>query len=341
MPVALADLIANAHVVSLPLRTRFRGIDQREILVFEGPQGWAEWSPFVEYGTDEAAVWLQSAIEWAYDPSFSSDQLAQFRPSVSVNATLPAVLPQQIEQTLKPFGDFATLKIKVAGLGADASAAALSADLARVNRAHELYPQARLRLDANGLWSITEAQQAIEQLEQAGLTPAIEYLEQPVATIGELAELRVWLKRSGLNLKIAADESVRKVSDPLAVAHAGAADILVLKVAPLGGIHSALRIASEANLPVVVSSALESSVGIATGLALAAALPDIGLDAGLGTAALLAADIVAEPLIAKNGRIALRRVTPDAKLLAQFAASQDRREWWFSRLTASYRALNY
>jgi O-succinylbenzoate synthase len=167
----------------------------------------------------------------------------------------------------------------------------------------------------------------------------LEYLEQPCASIGELAELRVILKRNGFQIKVAADESVRKVSDPQAVVMAGAADILVLKAAPLGGVSRAVQIAAESGLPCAVSSALESSVGLAMGLHLAACLPDFGLAAGLGTAALLAADVTEKPLLPVNGKLEVRRVNPSPRLLADHAASPQRRDWWLDRLAAAHALL--
>jgi len=325
--IPLDSLIETAKVVSLPLRQKFRGVTHREMLLFEGKNGFAEWSPFLEYEAEEAAVWLSAAIEWAFGALPEPR-----REYVEVNATLPAVAPQNVADSLKPFGAFETVKIKVAEPGQDPNA-----DLERIWQVRRLYPNARLRLDANGGWSVEQAV-AIAGAMVDNKVP-LEYLEQPCATIGELAELRVILKGNGFQIKVAADESVRKVSDPQAVVMAGAADILVLKAAPLGGVSRAVQIAAESGLPCAVSSALESSVGLAMGLHLAACLPDFGLAAGLGTAALLAADVTEKPLLPANGKLELRRVNPSPRLLADHAASPQRRDWWLERLAAAHALL--
>jgi len=325
--LSLNSLLETAHVVSLPLRQKFRGVTHREMLLFEGKHGFAEWSPFLEYEAEEAAVWLAAALEWA-DGSLPEIQ----RDYVAVNATLPAVTPQNVKGSLEPFGAFETVKIKVAEPGQN-----LNDDLERIWQVRRLHPHAKLRLDANGGWSISQAVALAGAMVENGVP--IEYLEQPCATIAELAELRVTFKRNGFNLKIAADESVRKVSDPQAVVLAGAADILVLKAAPLGGITRAMQIAHESGLACAVSSALESSVGLAMGLHLAASLPNFGLAAGLGTAALLAADLTDEPLLPRDGELVVRRVNPSPRLLTEHAASPERRDWWLQRLAAAHALL--
>jgi O-succinylbenzoate synthase len=321
----LAQLLSAARVVSLPLRTKFRGLNDREMLLFEGPSGWAEWAPFTEYPADEAAVWLAAAIEFAY-----GNTPAPIRQTIPVNATLPAVAPDQVAKVLGRFGDFKTVKIKVAEAGQD-----IHQDLARITQVMELYPHAKIRLDANGGFEVEEALELAKELVKQSVP--LEYLEQPVNSIAEMAELRLML--SDLGVKIAADESVRKVSDPLAVAQAGAADVLILKAAPLGGITAALQIASEAGLPVVISSALESSVGLSMGAYLAAAIPDLEFDSGLATAALLAGDVTRNPLLPADGQIELRRVDVDENLLATFKAEEHREDWWLERLEACYKLL--
>jgi len=325
--ISLASLLETAQVVTLPLRQKFRGVSHREILLFEGENGWAEWSPFLEYEPEEAAVWLSAAVEWAF-----GDLPQPEREYVVVNATLPAVTPQNVASSLEPFGAFETVKIKVAEPGQD-----LNADLERIWQVRRLYPKAKLRLDANGGWSVEQAVAIAGAMVENGVP--LDYLEQPCASIGELAELRVILKRNGFQVKVAADESVRKVTDPQAVVMAGAADILVLKAAPLGGVNRAKQIAAESGLACAVSSALESSVGLAMGLHLAACLPDFGLAAGLGTAALLAADVTEKPLLPVNGKLEVRRVNPSPRLLADHAASPQRRDWWLRRLAAAHALL--
>jgi O-succinylbenzoate synthase len=295
------------------------------MVLFEGPNGWAEWSPFVEYPAEEAAVWLAAAIEFAYGnlPKIN-------RQSIPVNATLPAVAPDQVAKVLARFGEFKTVKIKVAEAGQT-----MDQDLARIAMVMELYPNAKIRLDANGGYEVEGALELAKELVKRSVP--LEYLEQPVESIAEMAELR--LKLDELGVKIAADESVRKVSDPLAVAHANAADVLVLKAAPLGGIAAAIRIASEADLPVVISSALESSVGLSMGAHLAAALPNLEFDCGLATAALLAGDVTRTPLMPVEGEIDVRRVTVDEDLLNTFKAEEHREDWWLERIEACYKLL--
>lgn len=317
-PTPPADLLAEAHVVALPLATRFRGLETREAMLLRGPAGWTEFSPFVEYDDTEAAPWLAAAIEygWGTIPAPRRDR-------IPVNATLPAVAPDRIEAVLARFGPARTVKVKVAERGQ-----VLADDVARVRATRAfLGPEGRIRVDANGGWNVDEAEHAAHALAEFDL----EYLEQPCATVPELVELRERLH--DWQLPIAADESVRKAADPLEVAREGAADLLVLKAQPLGGVAAALRIVAEARLPVVVSSALDTSVGLAMGAALAAALPDLEYDCGLGTAALLQADVTAEPLLPRDGAIDVRRIDVDAALLERYAAPPERAAWWRERAT--------
>lgn len=325
MTPTLADIRSNLHVVALPLRTRFRGIDVREALLFEGPAGWAEFSPFTEYRDDEAVTWLAAAIDFAWNP-----QPDAVRTRIPVNATVPAVASADVAEVLSHFDGCRTAKVKVAEAGQT-----LADDIARVAAVREaMGPAGRIRIDANGGWNVDEAEHALRGLAEYDL----EYAEQPCASVAELAELRWRVHRSGID--IAADESVRKAADPLHVAREQAADLLVVKAAPLGGVRRALRIVGDAGLPAVVSSALDTSVGLGMGLALAAALPELDYDCGLGTASLLAADVTAEPLHAVGGAIEVRRAVPDADLLRASAADPDRRGWWEDRLERCYRLVS-
>ncbi|KQM25705.1 MULTISPECIES: o-succinylbenzoate synthase [unclassified Frigoribacterium] len=320
----LADLVEGAHVVRLPLRTRFRGLDAREALVVEGPSGWTEFSPFVEYGPAEAAAWLAATIDfgWGRLPEGGARRVA-------VNATLPAVAADRVPDVLARYRGCRTVKVKVAERGQT-----LADDIARVAAARDwVGPEGRVRVDANGGWSVESAEEAL-----VGMAPyALEYAEQPCATVPELAELR--RRVSGTGVLVAADESVRKADDPLAVARAGAADLLVIKAQPLGGVTAALRIVAAAGLPVVVSSALDTSVGLSMGAHLAAAVPGLRHDCGLGTAALLGADVTRDPLLPVDGEIDVRRVEVDVDLLRRHAVDDDRREVWLERLRASYAVL--
>nr|WP_312678175.1 o-succinylbenzoate synthase [Microbacterium sp.] len=321
---ALSDLRATAHVVSLPLVTRFRGIDTREALLLEGPEGWTEFSPFVEYEDAEAAAWLAAAIDFGWHP-----QPAPVRDSVPVNATVPAVGPASVPEVLARFDGCRTAKVKVAERGQT-----LADDVARVRAVRAaMGPEGRIRLDANGGWNVDEAEHAVHALAEFDL----EYLEQPCASVAELAELRARI--ADWDIPVAADESVRKADDPLAVARAGAADLIVVKAQPLGGVRRALEIVAEAGLPAVVSSALDTSIGLSMGVALAAALPDLPYDCGLGTASLLAADVTAAPLRPEGGALPVGRVQPDAALLEQHAASPERRDWWLARLERCHALL--
>lgn len=311
------ELVAAAHVVRLPLVTRFRGVTEREAVLLRGPRGWGEFSPFLEYDDQESSAWLAAAIEAGW-----GDPAPALRDSVPVNATLPTVPVDRIREVLDRFGAVRTVKVKVAD-----ARETLADDVARVREVRRILgPEGRIRVDANGGWNVDQAERAAHELCRFDL----EYLEQPCASVPELAELRERLR--DWQLPIAADESVRKADDPLEVARAGAADLLVVKVQPLGGVAAALRIVAEAALPAVVSSAIDTSVGLAMGTRLAAALPELDHDCGLGTAALLAADVTRSPLAPVDGAIAVRDVEPDAALLREHAAPPERVAWWHARL---------
>ncbi|MGZ6779712.1 MAG: o-succinylbenzoate synthase, partial [Mycobacterium sp.] len=257
------DLIDRLHVVALPMRVKFRGITVREVALIEGPVGWGEFGAFLEYGPVEAAAWLAAAVEGAYTPPPTTR-----RDRIPINATVPAVPAGQVADVLARFPGSRTAKVKVAEPGQT-----LADDVARVNAVREQVPT--VRVDANGGWSVTEAADAARALTADG---PLEYLEQPCATVPELAELRRLV-----DVPVAADESIRKAEDPLHVVRCGAADIAVVKVAPLGGIAKLLDIAGQIDVPVVVSSALDSAVGIGRGLLAAGALPELRYACGLGT----------------------------------------------------------
>lgn len=328
---ALDQVLASAHAVRLPLLTRFRGIDHREALLLQGPYGWGEFAPFVEYEDAEAARWLASAIEAAWAPPVPAR-----RDVVPVNATVPAVRPAQVAGVLARFAGCTTAKVKVAERGQE-----LADDVARVAEVRALLgPGGRIRIDANGGWTVDAAVHALGALARFGL----EYVEQPCASLAELTEARLGLARAGVDVAIAADESIRKAEDPLRVAVAGAADVAVVKVAPLGGVRAALvvadRLGREHGLAVVVSSALDTSVGLATGVELAAALPELPYACGLGTAGLLADDVVQPGLCPMDGVVPVRRVVPDQAALTRTAADADRTRWWLERLRRCYALLD-
>ncbi|AUZ36701.1 O-succinylbenzoate synthase [Arthrobacter sp. PGP41] len=321
----LAELLAGAHVVSLPMRVKFRGIMERESLLLHGPAGWGEFCPFPEYGDAEASRWLAAAVEagWQGFP-------APLRSVIPVNATVPAVPADRVPDVLARFGRVDAVKVKVAEQGQT-----LDDDVARLAAVRSALPDAAVRVDANGGWDVPAAVEALTRLAVVGL----EYAEQPVPTIEGLAQVRRALRGAGTPVLIAADESVRKESDPLRVARAGAADLIVVKVAPLGGVRRALDVVARAGLPAVVSSALDTSVGIRAGLALAAALPELPYACGLGTVSLFESDVTTDPLVADDGAIRLRDVAADAGLLERYAASAERRDWWLDRLARVHALL--
>lgn len=324
------ELLQRVRVVSIPTRTRFRGVTEREAVIIDGPERPTEFSPFTEYADAEAATWLAAALEYGW----SANLPPVLSNSVEVNATIPAITPDEVAPLLARFDGCSTVKVKVAERGQT-----LDDDIARVRRVRELMgPEARLRVDANAGWSPTEALTALRALAPFSL----DYAEQPCAEVSDLAHLREALAEGpGPAVRIAADESVRKASDPLAVARAGAADLLVVKAQPLGGITRARAIILEAGLPVTVSSALDTSVGIAMGAHLAASLPAGTLDGacGLGTVSLLAGDVTTAPRTPTEGHISTAPAQTSAALIDQFAASPDRHAWWIDRLERCYRLL--
>ncbi|KDA04944.1 O-succinylbenzoate synthase [Microbacterium sp. CH12i] len=323
MTPSIAELLDTARVVALPMTTRFRGVDVREALLFEGPQGWAEFSPFVEYADAEASVWLASAIDFAWN-----EQPAPLRDRIPVNATVPAVAAADVVGVLARFPGCRTAKVKVAEAGQH-----LSDDIARVRAVRDVMgPLGRVRIDANAAWNVDEAERALHALAEFD----IEYAEQPCATVEELAEVRARVKYMGI--LIAADESIRKAEDPIAVARAGAADLIVIKAQPLGGIRRALDIVAESGLPAVVSSALDTAIGLSQGAALAAALPQLDFDCGLGTGALFVENVA--KLSPVDGSIPVGRITPDEARLERLAASADRQDWWRERLTRCHALLS-
>ncbi|MEO7235437.1 MAG: o-succinylbenzoate synthase [Lapillicoccus sp.] len=323
---ALGDLLAGMRVVSLPLRVRFRAVGHREAALIQGPAGWGEFAPFLEYGVAESARWLAAAVEAAWEGFPDPVRL-----EVPVNATLPAVAPDQVAAVLARYDGCRTVKVKVAERGQS-----LADDLDRVAAVRDLVgPDVRIRVDANGGWDVDQALTALGALSAYGL----EYAEQPCPSVEELAELRRRLTRAHLDVLVAADESIRKAEDPLRVAREEAADLVVVKVAPLGGVRRALGIVEACGLPAVVSSALDTSVGISAGVALAAALPSLDHACGLGTVELLAADVARPSLVAVAGSITVGPAEVDQALLAAAAAPPDRVVWWRERVTACYARL--
>ncbi len=297
-------LLETLRVIALPTKTNFRGIDVREVALLKGQFGWAEFSPFLEYDDAEAVHWLASAIEAATTPR---PQL--FRTSVAVNGTIPALNDaNQLKAIVESFPGVKSFKVKVGNNPAE--------DLARVDVIRHLRPEAKIRIDVNGLWDVDQAEQFLIAVGD------IEYVEQPCATIEELRELK---KRT--SVKIVGDEILRKADNPFDIDLTGAVDYLMLKVQPLGGIKRSHAIAEHHKLPVVVSSALESAVGIKYGLELAASFNEMNFDCGLGTGSLLAKDVAQLPII--DGKIEITDLEPQ---LDGLDVAADRYEWWKNRI---------
>jgi O-succinylbenzoate synthase len=298
------SLLNSLRVVALPTKTNFRGINNREVALFKGEYGWAEFSPFLEYEDAECAPWLACAIEAATQP-----RPELFRNTINVNGTIPAIDDEkEISQIVDLFPGVKSFKIKV---GDDTDL-----DLARINRVRSLRPDSAIRVDVNGAWTV---EQAVSFLKLAG---ELEYIEQPCASIEELRELK---KR--IDTKIAGDEVLRKATDPFALDLSGAVDILMLKVQPLGGIKRTHDLIDHHQLPVVVSSALESAIGIDYGLVLAGSIENLGYGCGVATGSLLAKDVADIPII--KGQMKISSPTPNFDGLD---VSMERFEWWKNRI---------
>lgn len=335
------DILDRAHVVALPLAVKFRGITTREALLIDGPAGWGEFSPFVEYGPQESASWLAAGLEAAYEgfPELVRD-------TVEVNGTIPAVAAEQVPEVMNRYPGVRTWKVKVAEPGQS-----LHDDIARVNAVREYAVEHNpslspiVRVDANGGWSVEEAIAAAKEMMP------LDYMEQPCRTAEELAEVRSQLMRNGLFVRVAADESIRKASDPYRVADLQAADVAIVKPAPLGGVRKTLEIARnlrQRHMDVTVASALDTAVGISMGLATVAALPKIYDDedidvvpaaAGLATGSLFLEDVAA-PRQLVDGSLSAAPIAADLDRLEALAAPAERRDWWFNRVRECYTLVN-
>ena len=306
----LDELIDSLRVITLPTKTNFRGIDHREVALFKGRQGWAEFSPFLEYDDQESAAWLRCAIEAS---TIAAPALK--RSSIAVNGTIPAINDKKrIEEIVALYPGVKTFKIKVGDN--------LSEDVARIAAVKSLHPQAAIRIDVNGSWSVDDALRNLYAMyEEVG---AFEYVEQPCNTVEELRELKSKIR---IPLYIAGDEVLRKAKDPFDVNLDGAVDYLMLKVQPLGGINRAMKLAEHHKIPVVVSSALESAVGILYGLKLAAILPTLDFACGLATASLLKSNVGNLPIV--DGNIQITEFEPNFEGLD---VSPERFDWWKNRI---------
>jgi O-succinylbenzoate synthase len=304
--------ISELRVWSVPMRSRFRGIDVRDGVLVRGAAGWGEFSPFWDYDVAESRRWWAAAVEGAVD-----GWPEPVRDAVPVNVTVPAVDAERAHAIVAASG-CRTAKVKVAEPGQTAAD-----DLARVEAVRDaLGPHGAVRVDANAAWDVDTAVARIAELDRVGL----EYVEQPCATLEELVALR-----RRIDVRVAADEVVRRADDPLRVDLREACDVVVLKVQPLGGVRAALRVAEAHGLPCVVSSALESSVGIAAGVALAAALPELPFACGLATVALFTEDVSSAPLLPADGFLPVRRPDPDRDDVAANPGTTAR---WAARVAA-------
>ncbi len=314
----LRDILATATAFAIPLRTRFRGVDVRDGVLLQGPAGWAEFAPFRDYSDQQCVPWLESALEAA-----SVGWPAPVRETIEVNVTVPAVDAVRAAELVRSSG-CRTAKVKVADT-ADFRAS-LAADVDRVAAVRDaLGPDGAVRVDANGQWTVPQATAALRQLDRTA--GGLQYAEQPCRTVAELAELR-----RVVDVPIAADESIRLAGDAERVAVADAADVAVLKVSPLGGVRAAMRVAAAIGLRVVVSSALDTAVGMSAGLALAGALPALDLACGLNTGELLVADVCSAPFQAVNGRLPIPRRSPEPNALQQVRADDEAARFWLARL---------
>ncbi len=313
----VAQLLPTLRAFAIPMPVRFRGTTLREGALLHGPAGWGEFSPFPEYGPRECARWLACALEAA-----AVGWPPPVRDRVPVNVTVPAVEPRRARAIVAGSG-CRTAKVKVAEPGQP-----LAADVARVAAVRDaIGPDGLVRVDANGGWDVDTAERMLTALGEFGL----EYAEQPCATLAELAELR-----RRIAVPVAADESIRRADDPLTVRAAGAADIVVLKAQPLGGVRAALQVAEQCGLPAVVSSAVDTSVGLAAGVALAAALPSLEHACGLGTMSLLGGDVTADPLAPDAGELPVRPALVDPDALSGWEVDPAS---WRDRLLAAARFL--
>jgi o-succinylbenzoate synthase len=304
------SLLESMRVIALPTKTNFRGVNVREVALFQGEYGWGEFSPFLEYDYQECAPWLMCAIEAATKP-----RPKLYRKSVRVNGTIPATNDKSVIKSLvETYQGVKTFKVKVGDN--------LGEDIVRLAQIRSLGRDIKIRIDVNGLWSVKDALTNLYAFyEEVG---PFEYVEQPCATLKELRELKASIR---IPLKIAVDEVLRKAIDPFAIDLSGAADLVMLKVQPLGGIARAHQLAEHHKLPVVVSSALESALGINYGLQLAASFPEMNFDCGLGTGSLLGADVASLPIV--NGEIEITEVEPDFN---GYEVAPDRYEWWKNRV---------
>ena len=307
----MLEIFQDLEVLSIPTTTNFRGINRRELVIFRGTNGWSEFSPFIEYDDAESKTWLHASLEAAYKPAPKL-----YKEKININATLPVVAPEKVPNILNRFPGVKTIKIKVDSFEKDA-------DL--VEAALDFMPDAKIRLDVNGGWDLKNALLNLHDFHMR-FGSVFEYIEQPCNAISELKELK-----KEVPMKIAVDESIRKFINDDHSELGECADFAIIKWQPTGGISKALKLVNEIGLPVVISSALESGIGLSHGLNLASAL-SVEFGCGLGTANLLSSDIVNEDLEIIDGQIEVKVRTPNQEKIEKYRASDERRTWWINRI---------
>jgi len=312
LPTSITRVLQDIHVVSIPTKTDFRGISHREALLFRGSAGWSEFSPFLEYDAAESSRWLKAAIEGAY---LSWPEMK--RQTVSINATLPRIDSNQVSDFLRNFPGCTTVKMKVNDFESDAD---------RLEAVLDAIPDAKIRLDVNGGWTLSQARTHLFNYHHR-FGNVFDYIEQPCISVEDLRVIK-----SEIPFRVAADESIRKELDKDFSDFNEVADVAIIKWAPIGGITTAHRLIEKIGLPVVVSSALDTGIGISHGVALAASITNLDGACGLGTVALLESDITEPAVLPMSTGINVGRITPDESLLARYAASPDRLAWWENRV---------
>jgi len=308
----LAEIFSDLTIVAIPTRTKFRGVTVREAAIFRGPAGWSEFAPFIEYNEMQSEPWLNAALEGAYKPW---PELK--RSKVGINATLPKVEVNRVAEILQRFPGAKTVKIKVDDFENDSEL---------VEAALDFNPDFKVRLDVNGGWDL---ETALLNLYNYNLRfgKVFEYIEQPCLEISDLTKLK-----AEIPMKIAIDESIRSALQSDFAGAQDFADIAIIKWAPSGGITQANKLIKKIGLPAVISSALDTGIGISHGLALAAIQDELVFDCGLATLTLLEGDVVLSALEISDGAISVNRTVPNEDLLSKYQAAPDRRIWWEKRI---------
>ena len=320
------ELVARSHVLHIPLSVPFRGLHYRETLIFDGPGGPGEWAAFVEYDDEEAAWWLAAGLEQAFVGQPVSSGVPH---TIPVNAIVPGLPFTEVEAWLAKFPGVNAVKVKVGEPGQSPQD-----DLDRVAEVRRVVgSDVTVRLDVNGAWSVEDTLAMVGALGSF----TIDYVEQPVASIEDMVALKPQLNASGVRL--AADELVRKTHSVDRLLGGDVCDVVIVKPSPLGGVRRSLALADqvlEAGLDVVVSSGLETSVGLSAAAVVAVHInARTGLDTahGLATAPLLQCDPVSKPLLPQEGRISVEPVELDRAMMKGCFASAERTQWWHERLS--------